>query len=258
MTIDQVTSILTGIRGRVTSETLDTIRKILVITQEYSFLGERFTFDASKDLSDQVNQLLIQLSDAMLEEADKRTLKTIENDDDDETVLAWILREFNGESNEERMDKHSSALRFLLEGYLAVSFANKLTNSHILGDVLRYLANPYGWEPMKEAFEHPERWASEIIQSRGFHFGRGNATNPIDAMTNMIQFEVLDGYQHEVLLEYGRDEDIIGYTVHRGSGYDCETCDEVVAYGVYSLYEQVLPVHPRCMCYTTPVRASEL
>ena len=125
MTIDQVTSILTGIRGRVTSETLDTIRKILVITQEYSFLGERFTFDASKDLSDQVNQLLIQLSDAMLEEADKRTLKTIENDDDDETVLAWIHREYNGESNEERMDKHSSALRFLLEGYLAGNLVNK-------------------------------------------------------------------------------------------------------------------------------------
>lgn len=257
MTIDQVTGILTGIRGRVTSETLETIRKILVITQEYSFLGERFTFDASKDLSDQVNQLLIQLSDAMLEEADRRTLKTIDNDDDDDTVLAWIHREYNGESNEERMDRHASALRFLLEGYLAVSFANKLSRADIIGDALRFLSNPYGWKPMQDARQHPERWASETVREV-FKPGRGNAVNPIDAMANMIQYEVLDGYHHGVLLDYGRDSDIIGYNVHRGSGFDCETCDEVVANGPYSLDEQVLPVHPRCMCYTTPVRASEL
>lgn len=257
MTIDEVTKVLTGIRGRVTSETLETIRKILVLCQEYSFLGERFTFDASKDLSDEVNNLLIQLSDAMLAEADKRTLKTIDNDDDDETVLAWIHREYNGETNEERMDKHASALRFLLEGYLAVSFANKLTNSHILGDVLRYLANPYGWSPMQEARQHPERWASEYIRDT-FKPGRGNATNPIDAMTNMIQYEVLDGYNKGLLLDFGRDPDIVAYRVERGSDYDCEVCDEAVAGSPYPLDVQVLPRHPRCCCVAVPIRASEL
>ena len=257
MTIDEVTKVLTGIKGRVTSETLETIRKILILCQEYSFLGEKFTFDASKDLSDEVNNILIQLSDAMLSEADRRTLKTIDNDDDNDTVLAWIHREYNGESSTERMDRHSSALRFLLEGYLAVSFANKLTNTNIIGDVLRYLSNPYGWKPMQEARMHPERWASETVREV-FRPGRGNATNPIDAMANMIQYQVLDGYQHEVLLDYGRDPDIVAYNVHRGSDYDCEACDEVVAGGPYSLDYQVLPVHPRCVCWTSPVRASEL
>jgi hypothetical protein len=257
MTIDQVTGILTGIRGRVTSETLDTIRKILVITQEYSFLGERFTFDASKDLSDQVNQLLIQLSDAMLEEADRRTLKTIDNDDDDDTVLAWIHREYNGESNEERMDRHASALRFLLEGYLAVSFANKLSRADIIGDTLRFLANPYGWKPIQDARQHPERWTSETIREV-FKPGRGNTVNPIDAMANMIQYEVLDGYNHGLLLEFGRDPDIIGYRVERGSSYDCELSDEIVAGGIYSLDDQRIPAHVRCRCIVIPVRASEL
>jgi len=258
MTIDQVTDILTGIKGRVTSETLETIRKILVIAQEYSFLGQRFTFDASKDLSDQVNQLLIQLSDAMLEEADARTLKTIENDDDDETVLAWIHRERDGKTNEERMDGHASSLRFLLEGYLAVSFANKLTNADIIGDALRFLSNPYGWQPMQEAFAHPERWSSDVIQTRGFHFGRGNDTNPINAMANMIQYEVLDGYNRGLLLEFGRDPDIIGYRVERGSSYDCEVCDEAVAGSPYPLDVQICPLHSRCRCKMIPVYSSEL
>lgn len=257
MTIDQVTSILTGIRGRVTSETLDTIRKILNLTQEYSFLGERFTFDASKDLSDQVNQLLIQLSDAMLEEADRRTLKTIDNDDDDDNVLAWIHREYNGESNEERMDRHASALRFLLEGYLAVSFANKLSRADIIGDALRFLSNPYGWKPMVDARQHPERWASETVREV-FKPGRGNAVNPIDAMANMIQYEVLDGYNHGLLLEFGRDPDIIGYRVERGSSFDCEVCDEAVANSPYPLDVQIVPLHGHCRCRVIPVRASEL
>lgn len=258
MTIDEVTYILTGIKGRVTSEVLETIRKILVLCQEYSFLGERFTFNANADLSDEVNRILIELSDAMLEEADTRTLKTVENDDDNDAVLAWIHREHGGETNEERMDRHASALRFLLEGYLAVSFANKFTNTQILGDALRYLSNPYGWEPMRDAFAHPERWGAEIIQGRGFHVGRGNDTNPINAITNMIQYEVLDGFHKETLLGYGRDPDIIAYRVERGSSYDCEACDEVVAASPYPLDVQVLPVHPRCMCVMRPVRASEL
>ncbi len=38
---------------------------------------------------------------------------------------------------------HSSALRFLLERYLTISFSNKYINAQILGDVLRYLSNQY-------------------------------------------------------------------------------------------------------------------
>jgi len=258
MTIDQVTNILTGIKGRVTSEVLETIRKILVLCQEYSFLGERFSFNANADLSDEVNRLLIQLSDAMLEEADTRTLKTIDNHDDDDTVLAWIHRERNGQTNEERMDRHASALRFLLEGYLAVSFANKLNNADILGDALHFLSNPYGWEPMKDAFAHPERWNAEIIQSRGFHVGRGNDTNPINAMANMIQYEVLDGYNRGLLLDFGRDPDIVAYRVERGSSFDCEVCDEAVANSPYPLDVQIVPLHSRCRCKMIPIRASEL
>ena len=37
-----------------------------------------------------------------------------------------------GEINEERMDRHSSALRFLLEEFLTISFSNKYTNTQIL------------------------------------------------------------------------------------------------------------------------------
>ena len=257
MTIDEITKYLTGIKGRVTSETLETIRKILNIAREYSFLGERFTFDASSDLAEQVDDILIQLSDAMLEEADRRTLKTIENDDDDETVLAYIHREYNGETNEERMDRHASALRFLLEAYLAVSFANKLTNADIIGDALRFLANPYGWQPLRDAMKQPDKWASETIRG-GYHPGRGNAANPIDAMSNMIQYEVLEGYNRGLLLDFQRDPDIVAYRVERGSDYDCEICDDAVAGSPYPLDVQIVPLHFRCCCRVIPIKANEI
>lgn len=257
MTIDEVTKYLIGIKGRVTSETLEVIRKILNIAREYSFLGERFTFDASSDLAEQVDDILVQLSDAMLEEADRRTLKTVENDDDDDNVLAYIHREHNGETNEERMDKHASALRFLLEAYLAVSFANKLTNADIIGDVLRYLADPYGWQPLRDAMKNPERWSSEMF-TRGYHPGRGNAVSPIDAMANMIQYEVLEGYNRGLLLDFQRDPDIVAYRVERGSSYDCDMCDEIVAGSPYLLDVQVVPSHFRCQCVVIPIRANEI
>lgn len=257
MTIDEVTQYLIGIQGRVTSEVLDAIREILNLSREYSFLGQRFTFDASADLSEQVNLILIEMSDALLDEMNARTLKTVEEHDDDNDIIMYINREQYGMDAVTRMDKHASALRFALEGYLAVSFANKLSNADIIGDAIRFLSNPYGWQPMQEAFAHPEGWASEIIQTRGFHVGRGNDTDTIKAITLMIQYEVLEGYHRSQLLDFGRDPDIIGYRVVRGSTYDCEVCDELCI-GIHPLDVQVLPAHPRCRCSMIPVKSTDI
>ena len=110
---------------------------------------------------------------------------------------------------------------------------------------------------MRDAFAHYTDYNASVIQSRGFHFGRGVNTNPIEAITIYEQNRVMIGYQRSVLLDYQRDGSIVGYKVHRGSDYDCPVCDELCV-GIHLIDEQVLPAHPHCCCWTTPVRASDL
>ena len=255
MTIREVTALMAQMKGRVSAHTRRTANLIIALAMQYSFLGTSFTFDADDDLDRQVNLLLVQLSDAIEEDAEERAAKTT-SEEDRETALAWAHRPQDGQDPTERLDAHSSALKLALEGYLAVCFANAWTKGAITAQVNRFLASPNMWPPAKEAFGD-NRYRAPFISERGFHGGPGVAADPRKGMTLVGQGIISETYQRGVILSYERMPGVIGYRVHRGSTYDCPECDDLCR-GIHFLDETVLPAHPRCCCYTTPVRASDI
>lgn len=252
MTIKEVIDYMSEMKGVVSSKTMEKVRKILSLASAYSYMGAKFNFKVEKDLDTEVTQLLLDLSNEILIESETRAKKTIEDKDNENAVLAYIYRDINGASAIERVDSHSSHLKVLLEGYFAVCFARGLSSSSILGSTLRFLTNPYTYPDVAKAFLKPEEYNSAFIRSRGIHFGKGIANNPIDGLTLVGSYMIDEAFQYSTMLGFINDGNIIGYKVHRGSTYDCAICDELCV-GVHQLDEMVLPAHPRCCCYMTPV-----
>ena len=255
MTRDEVIELMAWVKGRVNGLALRTVNEIIAIAQNYAFLGKEFTFDYDKDLDDAVNDLLIQFTDAVLEEVGDAVAARVK-EEDREQVLAYIGRQNDGADPEERLDKHASQLKALLAAFLAVGFARNFDMERILADVPAFLAAPNQYQDMRDAF-FDYGYKSRLIQQGGAHFGKGNPDNPILGATTVAGTMIIEAKHFDDILQYGKDPTIIGYRVHRGSGYDCPYCDELCV-GIHFLDEIVLPAHPRCMCYTTPVRASDL
>lgn len=248
--------LMATMEGRVDRRTLETARKVLEAAFAYGYLGGRFTFSANADLDEEVNRLLLALSDDILADIDEGCVEDVPEDDRD-AVLLFARRPIGGKDVTERVDSHASRLKYLLEGYLAVCFASGFSKAAILGDVSRFLHAPNAWPPMQEAYADPEGFAPAAIRSRGYHFGRGVDSDPSRGLALVLSTTVNGAWQYEALLGYQRNPDVIGYKVHRGSDYDCPECDELCI-GIHPLDEIVLPAHPHCMCYTTPVRRGEI
>jgi len=255
MRLDEVTAILEKVKDKVSSRVKAKIMEILDIAYSYNGLGSRFTFDVDKDFDKQVNRILVELSDSIIEDTKKASEKVVDEEDKE---MAFF-RAFSTKKDKdftERIDSHCSHLKFVMEGFLAVCFAKKLTKGEIMGDLTTFLSNPYGFRPMKDAFKKQEDYQSNFIRSNGYRYGKGINTNPMKGLVLTSQEGIMTAYQSGIISEYRRNADIIGYRVFRGSSYDCDICDELCI-GIHPLSEIVLPAHPRCRCYTEPVFRDE-
>ena len=227
------------------------IPEIITECASFAYLGKSFSFDI-QDLSDRVNVKLIALSDAILEDIEARALTAIQESKDEEDkdlILAYIGRERNGSDLTTRIDKHCSTLRYFLEGWIAIGFVKGLKTYELTNEILKYIDNPFASPLWQEAFNGG--YLATAIQTRGYVFGKGNQKNVLDALTEIERFAINEAYQYGRFLMYIK-EGAVGYVIHRGSNYDCPYCDSYCGI-VYPLDVCLLPLHPRCMCWSEPI-----
>ena len=230
------------------------ILAILRLCEKYRYLGKRFTFDASEELDAQVNHLLIQLSDALIDLAEEDILDIVDEEDSD-AVLAYVHRDINGDNLTERTDRYATQLRHFLEAYIAILFARKTPQERLFEYIWNNIRDPWNAQIYRAAMNDP-LFLSWAVTNGGLHYGRGRYNDVLSGITLLTQDTINTAFQYGKIASYRRDPNIIGYTVHRGSTYDCQECDELCV-GVHSLFEIVLPAHPRCMCYTIPVYSKD-
>lgn len=257
MTRDRLIELLTEIKRRAGRRARRAVEDVLSAALPFSGYKGRFTFSVSRDLDARVNALLLALSDGVLEDVDYmwREEMTQDEDEDKAAVFLYINGKVDGADATERMDAHASHLKYLLEGYLAVCFSSSMARPDIITGVWAFLTAPFAWGPMKEAWKEKEAYDARVIRSGGFHFGRGTQTDAIKGMEVVASYTLDSALQFADVLRYRR-AGATGYRCHRGSDYDCLECDAVCA-EIHPLDEVVLPVHPHCMCYTTPVYGTE-
>lgn len=243
-------------KGDIEKRYREKLPEIIRECMAFAYLGKSFTFDANADLEEKVNRKLIALSDEIMEDIQARAKRCIayaEEEDDEEAILAYMKREQNGEDLITRIDKHNSNLRYFLEGWIAIGMVNGLSNSQLLTNIFTYMHDAYLSKLWIDAYNQGYR--SNAIRTRGYHFGQGILKNPITALTELERNSINEAFQYGRVLRYGKDG-AIGYRTHRASGFPCDHCDELTLQ-IWPLDLVVLPAHPRCVCYSTPIYAGE-
>ena len=246
--LQDIAAIATDYRLKVAS----TVGKILALAEAYRSLGKQFTFEADADLDAETNRILMALSDEILADAEVRMRRAIEeaNDEEDaDEIIAFVLFDITAQNT---LDKYASHLKFILEGWATIGFANGLSKGSIATNLLVFLANPYISPLWKKAFEDGRSYASKIIREGGYYWDKGTPISPLRGFVLTSSDMVNRAYNRGVVYGYRR-AGAIGYRVLRGSDYDCPSCDDVVAGSPYPIDDVVLPVHPNCVCYTVPV-----
>ena len=220
----------------------------------FAYLGKYFTFDYTAELDDTINARLIALSDAIMEDIEARARKAIEYaeaEEDEDAILFYIRRPIEEQDIIQRLDKHCSTLRFFLEGWIAIGMVNKINEYELTDIILSYIDNPLAAPLWQEAFN--AGYLSNSIRSGGYSFGKGNQRNVLSALSEIERYAINEAFQYGRILGYGK-KGAIGYRTHRNSSFDCPYCDELTTH-IWPLDEIVLPAHPRCVCYSTPVFA---
>ena len=228
------------------------IPEIIKECMAFSYLGKYFTFDYEAELNDTINAKLVALSDAILEDIEERARKAIEYaeaEEDEDTILFYIKRPIEDQDIVQRLDKHCSTLRYFLEGWIAIGLYNNIKEHDLTQQILSYIDNPFASPLWQEAFN--AGYLSTAIRSQGYTFGKGNQRNVLNALTEIERYAINEAYQYGKILGYGK-KGAIGYRTHRNSSFDCPYCDELTTH-IWPLDEIVLPAHPRCVCYSTPV-----
>ena len=249
--MDRVIEEMAKAKGDVERELRKYIPEIIRECMAFAYLGKTFTFDVS-DLSDRVNQRLISLSDAILDDIESRAktaIKYAEEEDDEAAILLYIKRKIGEEDIVQRLDKHCSTLRYFLEGWIAIGNVNKLQEYEHTNNILSYIDNPFASPLWQEAFN--AGYYSTSIQSRGYSYGKGNQRNVLSALTEIERYAINEAFQYGRLLHYGKTG-AIGYIIHRGSSYDCPHCDSNCGF-VIPLNDIRLPQHNRCCCWSEPI-----
>lgn len=226
--------------SRVESRMRDAVEEILNLV--WDARSDKFAFADNEDIDAEVNRILAMMSDGMMEDARNAAqalLKALEYDDWEEEAIDYAEQSLGGQTPLFRFDMQASHLKELLESWIAVAAIYGLSKARVWTDMLNYMANPLASRLWRGAGMGSMKW------------GKGYINNLIQAYRRLIRDYINRAYQYAELKSYD-ENGAIGYTIHRGSTYDCPLCDSYTGI-VFALDEIILPNHPNCMCYTKPV-----
>jgi len=200
-----------------------------------------FRFADDAELDSEANAVLRGLSDTLVERAKARAEAIIREslpeydfgdewdedwdavDDEDGTTLLW------------RFDMEGSHLKDLLEIWIALAVAYDISKSELRVQISRYLNNPYS-SPL---------WGR--VPKGALSWGRGYSKNILEQITVIGQNAIV-GATRRAEQRGERRNGATYYIRRRGSGYDCDVCDDLAGYPI-PIEEPFYIPHSRCMCY---------
>lgn len=225
---------------------------ILTLCEPYRGMGYAFTFDSTGDLGNDVNHILVLLSDALLE--DFRKLAAEKDSPDDEDAVRYATGERNGMTAQERLDRHCARLRHVLEGWIAISFVNGMDKQKTLSKIMRYLANPFSNPEWSDALMD-KKYKVSILADGDRNRKPGLQHSIISSVDLVGEGIVNDAYCYRAIRTM-EESGAMRYGVRRMSDFPCNACDDVCS-KTYPITEIVVPVHPRCVCQTFPVYSED-
>lgn len=250
--LDELIKQMSKCRNDVNAELRRKIDVILTLCEPYRNTRYSFTFDSSGNLGTDINKILVLLSDTLLEDFSIRAEEASETSDD--RVISYAIGIRNGMTAQQRLDRHCSRLRYILEGWIAISFVKGWDKQKTLTKIMRYLNNPFGMSDWAEALNENE-YDATILAEGDLNRKPGLINSILASMSLVGEGIINDSYCYASIQEM-ISNGVERYGVRRGSDFPCEPCDEVCRH-TYPVTEIVVPVHPRCVCQTFPVYSAD-
>lgn len=217
------------------------ILAILALADGYRRRDGTFAFADYPELDDEVNKILIELSDGLLKDAEERARRILEMLEEGDYSDELIESAESGENGMVwALDMHSSNLKSLLEAWIAIMFARSLTVNETLSRVLVYMDSPNSSPMWRDAVRQ------KLVDPNEVRFGKGYQRKIIDAYAVLLQTFIYTTFLLGAVRK-GREDGAIGYRTFRQSNYDCPLCDSLTE-RVWPIDTMVLPAHPRCVC----------
>ncbi len=162
------------------------------------------------------------------------------------------------------LGKGGRNLRDTLDGYLyktmkdweaaiaALRYAGR-TAADATTRVMTHLHSIYTIPEVTAAFKRAEEFAT-YIRSRGVQYGAvGISNNGSTNVVNMGKITLQLAWRHQQQEDFN-EEGAEGYVVLRGSGYDCDQCDENAnRFHPITDLDGWPPLHSHCCCVAVPV-----
>lgn len=219
-----------------------TILRILTLADAYRSYGDEFSFDVVPEFDEEVDRILIEMSDGLLQDAEKRARKLLAMLELEEEEMDEIIGESESGENglQWAIDMHASNLKALLGVWIAIMFAKGLSVNKAFTQVIGYMESPESSPLWKEVVR------ARIVDPNEVRFGRGYQRRIPDAVGVLLQTFIYTAFARGYITK-GRKDGAIGYRTFRQSNYDCELCDSLTT-RVWPIDELVIPAHQRCVC----------
>ena len=212
----------------------DAVAALIALAFRYKHLGVNFLWDSDPVLERECNAILRDLSDKSREAAKRRAAAIIEEAGWDEDGLAGF-DETGEDSILWSFDMAGSHLRELMEIWIALAFAEGMTQAYLKICILRYLSNPYA----------SPQWSR--LPAGLLKWGKGYQRDIINQIALIGQDGIFGAVRRGEWL-YELAHGATYWVWRRGSDYKCDEC-EANKGRAFPMDVPFMEMHARCMCY---------
>lgn len=240
--LDAIIDAMTSGQGRIRTALRTYLADVARASEAFRSLGRDFSFSANEKLKEELEKARQKFIDK-IEEIMSYELNVVlaeEGEEDDDTIFIPILSEAREKTAEyiERMmpELEATAGSVLAEGGGA---------ARIVSEYMTYMGMstpPPSVGKAMTAMAGAAFLSSALVRRPG----KGNYLSPLASLMRLVQTGTMKGYSLTALRRMSRSG-TRWYRTFRRSNWDCPQCDAVAAV-IHPVTEQVLPVHPYCVC----------
>ena len=261
--IDEVEDTRIYAMDEATREDRKYVQLLLAAVLTYKINGKTFRFSDYPEIKSKAMSFLYEYRESLYAGLIKRftevieisikknkTLYGFESDLPSNTAKKFISSELYDKTTKQRLSGYVDKILYEVEAYVSAGTAAGLSNKAIIDEYFTYMKKPFASPLIQKAIAKGDFNAIRLA-SKGVHFGTGISTSSLINIRSVVQDSIQNAFQFSEKEIYNYNG-VKGYTIHRGSSYDCPICNYLPG-KTYPMTEWILPAHPRCCCFSIPV-----
>lgn len=213
--------------------------RIVTICYKYNVNPQNFSFDSDPKIRQEVEDVVQWLREVI--EDMLYTLVVAADEGNGSMIWAWVTRERDGMTFDERLDEYLSNFGKEMELLVGAGLFLGLTKMIVTNSIISNMRKPWNNPDLADGVAAP------------LSYGRGRTNSMLTAISALTKFGVGEGWMYARHLK-AAEKDAVGFYTFRNSTYPCSYCDSY-AETFHTMDEPIPPIHGNCVCGTVYINA---